>query len=333
MWRPRSFTRRRVLEASGAALGTALFSPRVRAQSSGGNWPNRYVRLIVPFPPGGGTDAVARILTNRLSEMWGQQVVIENRGGAGSNIGNEAVARSDPDGYTILFATAALATNRFLYASLGYDPIADFAPIGIICEYPNLMAVPNASPVHSVQEFIAYAKAKPGMTFGSSGSGTTPHLSGELFKRMAGIEMTHVPYRGAGPALNDLLPGRIDMMFNTMGAMLTHVRGNQIRGLAVTSLERFFTAPELPTVAESGVPGFEVVGWYALAAPARTPAEIVDRISVDMRAALREPAVKKRLEDLGVGTVASSAAEMVRRLRAETVKWEPIIKSAGIVAQ
>ncbi len=327
-------TRRKALAAgAAAALGPMAPSSTAGAQSGAANWPTRFVRLIVPFPPGGGTDAVARILTARLAEMWGQQVVIENRGGAGSNIGNDVVAHADPDGYTLLFATAALAINRFIYGSLSYDPIADFAPISVLCDYPNVMAVPNTSPAKSVQEFIALAKAKPGLTFGSSGSGTTPHLCGELFKRQAGIEMTHVPYRGAGPAINDLIPGRLDMMFNTIGSMLTQVRGGHIRGLAVTSLERFFTAPELPTVAESGLPGFEVVGWYAFAAPAKTPAEIVQKISADTRAALQEPRLKKRLEDLGVGVVGSSAEEMAARIRAEMVKWEPIIKAAGISAQ
>ncbi|HEX2216688.1 MAG TPA: tripartite tricarboxylate transporter substrate binding protein [Xanthobacteraceae bacterium] len=322
-------TRRYLLRAT-AALAPAL-SPRIaRAQGAAANWPNRFVRLIVPFPPGGGTDAVGRILTARLSEVWGQQVIIENRGGAGSNIGNEAAARSDPDGYTILFATIALAINRFMYKSLPYNPDTDFAPITVLANYPNVMAVPNSSSAKSVQEFVALAKAKPGMTFGSSGVGTTPHLSGELFKRMAGIEMTHVPYRGAGPAINDLIPGRLDMMFNTIGAMLTQVRNGQVRGLAVTSPQRFFTAPDLPTVAESGVPGFDVVGWYGLAAPAKAPPEIVRKINTDVVAVLNEPAVKKRLEDLGVGVVGSTPEEMAALIRAETAKWEPIIKAAGI---
>jgi tripartite-type tricarboxylate transporter receptor subunit TctC len=321
-------TRRRLLQGSATASLAASLLPRPAISQA--PWPTRFVRLIVPFPPGGGTDAVGRILTTRLGEMWGQQVVIENRGGAGSNIGSEAAARADPDGYTILFATAALAINRFMYASLPFDPLTDFAPIGIICDYPNLMAVPNSSPAKSVAEFIALAKAKPGMTFGSSGVGTSPHLCGELFKRLAGIEMTHIPYRGAGPAINDLIPGRLDMMFNTMGAMLTQVRGGQIRGLGVSSAKPFYTAPELPAVAESGVPGFEVMGWYALAAPAKTPPEIVRKISADMLTALREPAVRQRLETLGVGVIGSTPDEMAARMRAEMAKWEPIIKAAGI---
>jgi tripartite-type tricarboxylate transporter receptor subunit TctC len=324
-------TRRRLLKTSGAvALAPALMPRGAWSQGPAANWPTRFVRMIVPFPPGGGTDAVGRILAVRLSEIWGQQVVIENRGGAGSNIGNEAAARSEPDGYTMLFATVALAINRFMYKSLSYDSLNDFAPIGVLCNYPNVMAVPNASPAKSVQEFVALAKSKPGLTFGSSGVGTTPHLSGELFKRLVGIEMTHVPYRGAGPALNDLIAGRIDMMFNTIGAMLTQVRNGQVRGLAVSSPQRFFTAPDLPSVAESGAPGFDVMGWYAFAAPARTPLEILRKINADTRTALADPKVKKRLEDLGVGIVGSTPEEMATLIRAEMEKWGPIIKAAGI---
>src|SRR3954467_2083996 len=209
-------SRRRLIALSAASVAAPL------ALSSGAwaqRWPQRYVRLVVPFPPGGGTDAVARILSVRLSEVWGQQVVIENKGGAGSNIGNDAVAHAEPDGYTMLLGTLPLAVNRWMFNALNYDSITDLAPVTMICNYPNLMMVPNSSPVKSVKEFIDFAKANRGkITFGSSGIGTSPHLAGELFKRMTGIEMTHVPYRAAGPAMNDLIPGRITMMFNTAGA-------------------------------------------------------------------------------------------------------------------
>jgi tripartite-type tricarboxylate transporter receptor subunit TctC len=326
-----TITRRRLIQTSAAAaFASPLVARAARAQGGPSNWPNRYVRLIVPFPPGGGTDAVGRIVAGRLSEMWGQQIVIENRGGAGSNIGNEAAAHSPPDGYTILFATVALAINRYMYKTLGYDSLTDLTPITVLCNYPNVLAVPNSSPAKSVADLIALAKSKPGMTFGSSGVGTTPHLSGELFKRMAGIEMTHVPYRGAGPALNDLIPGRLDMMFNTIGAMLTQVRNGQVRGLAVSSPQRFFTAPDLPSVAESGVPGFDVMGWYGLAAPAKTPPEIVRKINADALTVLAEPAIRKRLEDLGEGVVGSTPEAMGQLIRDEMTKWEPIIKAAGI---
>src|SRR5262245_5025980 len=203
-------------------------------------------------------------MANRLSEVWGQQMVIENKGGAGSNIGTDMVARSEPDGYTILIGSLPMAVNRHIYSSLPYDPITDFAPVSQLCIYPNLMVLPNSSPAKSVMEFVAYAKANSGkITFASSGTGTSTHLSGELFKRMTGIEMTHVPYRGVAPALNDIIPGRVDVMFNTMAGVLQHARSGQVRGLAVTSAKRFPTAMEFPSVSESGVPGFDVAAWYA----------------------------------------------------------------------
>ena len=322
-------TRRSLIAASGlAALGLSA-----RAAPAD-NWPQRPVRLVVPFPPGGGTDNVGRILSARLSEVWGQQVIIENRGGAGSNIGNEVVARATPDGYTILFGAFPLATNKFIYASLAYDPVADLTPITLIGTFPNILVVPNTSPAKTVLELIAYAKANRGdITFGSAGIGTSPHLNGELFKRMAGIEMTHIPYRGAGPSIIDLVGGRLSLMFNTSGALLPHVRAGRLRALAVSSGKRFSAEPNIPTVAESGVPGFDVTSWYALFAPAKTPREIVQKINADAVAAMREPQIRQRLEGLGLEVVGSTPQAMGEFLRAEMVKWEPVIKAAGIVAQ
>jgi tripartite-type tricarboxylate transporter receptor subunit TctC len=315
---------------AGICAATA-FAPALIGRARAQGWPNRHVRLIVPFPAGGGTDIIARILANRLSEVWGQQMVIENKGGAGSNIGAEAVARADPDGYTLLIGSLPIAVNRFLYSSLSYDSVTDFAPVTLICTYPNLMVVPNSSPAKSVMEFVAYAKANPGkITFASSGTGTSTHLSGELFKRMTGIEMTHVPYRGVAPALNDVIPGRVDVMFNTMAGVLQHARSGQVRGLAVTSAKRFPTAMEFPTVAESGVPGFDVAAWYAFFAPARTPPEIVNKLHADTVAILREPAVIGALEKAGVAIVGSTPAELARSLKAEIDLWGPVIKAAGI---
>ena len=213
-------TRRHLVGLAAASALAPAASPRIaRAQQP--LWPNRIVKLVAPFPPGGGTDVVARILTNRLSEVWGQQVVVENKPGAGGNFGAEQVARADPDGYTILIAALPMAVNRFLFKSLGYDSITDFAPVIMICQFPNLLVVPNSSPAKTVQELIAHGKANSGkLTFASSGVGTSPHLSGELFKRMAGFEMTHIPYRGVAPALSDVIPGRVDMMFNTAAGVL-----------------------------------------------------------------------------------------------------------------
>jgi tripartite-type tricarboxylate transporter receptor subunit TctC len=322
-------TRRHLVGLAAASALAPAVSPRLaRAQQP---WPNRIVKVIVPFPPGGGTDVVARILNNRLSEVWGQQVVIENKAGAGSNIGAEQVARADPDGYSILIGALPMAVNRYLYRSLGYDPLTDFAPVTMICHFPNLLVVPNSSPVKSVQDLIAHGKANDGkLTFASSGIGTSPHLSGELFKRMAGFEMTHVPYRGVAPALNDVIPGRVDMMFNTAGGVLQQVRTGQLRGLAVSTAKRFPTAMEFPTVAESGLPGFDVTSWYAFFVPVKTPVGIVRKIHADTVAILAEPAIKARLEQVGVEVVASTPQQLGARLKAETDQWGPIIKAAGI---
>ncbi len=324
--------RRSLIALAGASAAAPLLPCAARAQSQA--WPNRPVRLIVPFAPGGGTDGVARILSARLSDKWGQQMVIENRGGAGSNIGIEHVARSDADGYTVLIASLPFAINRYVYPALGYDCFTDFAPVTLICLYPNLMIVPNSSPVKSVMEFIEYAKANKGkITYGSSGTGTSPHLSGELFKRMTGIEMTHIPYRGVAPALNDLIPGRIDVMFNTIGGTLQQARAGQVRGIAVSTAERFPTAPEFPTVAESGVPGFNVSAWYSLFVPAKTPPAVIARIHQDTVDVLQEPPVRERLGNLGVGIVASTPAELGRHLKSESDLWAPVIKAAGIKSE
>jgi len=226
------------------------------------DWPNRVVRIVVPVAAGGPTDTVARVLADRLSKIWGHQVVVENKGGAGTNLGNEMVARADPDGYTALFATSSLAINRSLYRSLSYDPLADLLPVSLISRFPLFMFVPNSSPAKSVMEFIAYAKVHPGkITLASPGTGSAPHLAGELFRQMAKIDLAHVPYRGAAPALNDLIPGRVDSYFGS-GTLLENMRSGQIRGLAVTGVKRDPVAPELPTIAEAGIPGYEASSWH-----------------------------------------------------------------------
>ena len=261
--------RRRVLKlAGGAAFASTLpAAPIVRGSfaQSDQTWPNRSVRLIVPFPQGGRTDAIVRVIGVKLSDIWGQQLVIENRGGGTTNIGTEAVARAEPDGYTLLLQSTPLAVNRFLFRSLPYDALTDLEPVSLLCEYPLIMTVPISSPANSVAEFIAYANANRGrITFASSGHGTSAHLSGEMFQRMARIEMLHVPYRGPGPALIDLIPGRVDVMFGSIGATLPLIRGGRLRGLAVTTTKRSAAAPQLPTIDEGGVPGFDVSSWYAV---------------------------------------------------------------------
>jgi tripartite-type tricarboxylate transporter receptor subunit TctC len=324
-------TRRRLLALSaGSALTASLSGRAARAQMQSLDWPNRVVRFIVPFAAGGPTDIVARIVAEQLAKIWGQQAVIENRGGAGTNIGNEMVARSDPDGYTVLFATASLAVNRSLYRSLSYDPIADFTAVSLVSRFSLFMFVPNSLPAKSVMEFVAYAKAHPGkLTLASPGTGSTPHLAGELLKQMAGIEMTHVPYRGASPALNDLIPGRVDCYFGS-GALLENMRSGQVRGLAVTGAKRDPAAPELPTMAEAGVPGYEVSSWHGLFVPAKTPPEIVRKMGVDTVAALADPVVKGKLEQAGYMVVGSSPGELQTLLKSEIDKWSVVIKTVGV---
>jgi tripartite-type tricarboxylate transporter receptor subunit TctC len=321
-------SRRCLLGLSAAsALVPALVGRAALAQA----WPNRFVRIIVPFVPAGATDLIARTVGNRLAEVWGHQVVIENRAGAGANIGAQVAAQSDPDGYTLYITSVPHAVNRFLYPSLSYDPIADFAPVTLICMQPNIMVVPNASPAKSVTEFVAYAKANPGkISYGSGGIGTSVHLSGELFKRMTGIEMTHVPYRGSAPALQDVIAGRLDLIFDNVTPALPHVRAGSARGLAVTTAKRVPAVPDLPTIAEAGVPGFDVSSWFAFFLPAKTPPPIVAKMHADIVAALAYPPVKERLEPLGAALVGSTPEELARHIKSEMDKWGPVIREAGI---
>jgi tripartite-type tricarboxylate transporter receptor subunit TctC len=326
-------TRRRFagLFATTMLTSGALARPAAAQGSPLQGWPTRHVRIIVPFVPGGATDVIARVLGNRLSEAWGQQVVVENRGGAGANIGAQVAAGSDPDGYTLYITSVPHATNRFLYPSLNYDPIADFAPVTLICTQSNIMVVPNSSPAKSVREFVAYAKANPGrISYGSGGIGTSVHLSGELFKRMTGIEMTHVPYRGAAPALQDVIAGRLDLIFDNITSSLPHVRNGAARELAVTAAKRVPAAPDLPTIAEAGVPGFDVSTWFAFFVPAKTPPAIIKKINETAVAALGHPMVKERLEQLGATLVGSTPQELAVFLKSEMDKWGPVIREAKI---
>ncbi len=317
--------RRQFLQLTAGAAALPPVSRIAWAQA----YPSRYVRFVVPFPPGGGGDAIARPLANRLSEIWGQQVVIENKGGAGGNIGSQAVAQSAPDGYTILLYGPGLAINPWLYPT-GYNAANDLAPITLVTVIPNLMMVPNSSPAKSVKEFIDYAKAnRSKVTFASTGIGASPHLSGELFKRKASIEMTHVPYRGASLAMNDLIPGRVDAMFSNLPCVISQHQSRTIRGLAVTSAKRSPAAPELPTIGET-VPGYEVSGWWALFVQAKTPNDIVNKIHSDATAALGHPSVRERYEAIGAPVTTSTPAELAALLASETEKWGPIVKEAGI---
>jgi tripartite-type tricarboxylate transporter receptor subunit TctC len=313
------------------AASTVLVLPRRTAADTAQGWPSRVVKLTVPFTPGGGIDGIGRIIGARLSEIWSQQVVIENKPGAGGNIASEFVARSAPDGYTTYITAAGLAVNRYLFESINYDPLADFAPVTLICFFPNVLVVPNSSPLHSVGDLVAKAKRDPGkVTFASPGHGSSPHMSAELFKYMAKVDLTHVPYRGASPAYTDVIAGRVDCTFAVMASALPLVRAGQLRALGVTTGGRVAAAPEFPTIAESGVPGYDTSSWFAFFVPAKTPAKIIAKMNADTVAALAEPQIRAKLDALGVVVVGSTPEQLGAHLKAEMDRWGPVIKAANI---
>jgi len=321
------FRRRQFLQAAAGVAALASLPTAASAQT----YPTRPVRLLVGFPPGGGSDVGARIIANRLSELWGQQVIVENKPGAGGHLAIEVAAHATPDGYTMIWVGGAITLYGLMIKSINYDPESDLTPVTLVGTYPNILAVPNSSPWQSVADLIAAAKAKPGIvTFSSPGVGTSPHLTGVLFARMAGIDIRHVPYRGGGPALTDLIAARVDCMFNTAGTLLTAIRAGQVRGVAVTSGKPSPTAPELPTIAESGVPDFDVTSWYALYMPANSPGSIVQKVSHDAAAILSEPAVKARYDQLGIASGGSKPAELAERGRSEAKLWRSVMQAAGI---
>jgi tripartite-type tricarboxylate transporter receptor subunit TctC len=295
------------------------------------SYPNRSMRFVVPFPPGGASDPVARVLGGRLAEIWGQPVVIENKGGAGGNLGALAAAQSPPDGYTIFIATNFIATNPFLYPALGYDPLTDLAPVTRLTNFTNVLLVPNSSPVTTLQQFIDHAKANPGkVSYASPGLGTIQHLCAELFRRSARIELTHVAYRGGGPALTDLMGGRVDVMFATLPSVMSQIQGGTVRALAVTSATRVPFASKIPTVSESGLPGFDVTDGQCLFMPGKTPPEYVKKVHDDVIAALAFEAVKQKFVDINVLIETSTPEGVTTYLKAQMAKWGAIIKEANI---
>jgi tripartite-type tricarboxylate transporter receptor subunit TctC len=318
---------RRSLLAFGAA--TALL-PRLFCIAQATTWPDRSVHMVVPLAAGGPTDTNARIVAEQLSKIWDQQVVIDNKGGAGTNIGNAFVAHSDPDGYTLLFGTESLASNGALYRSLDYSPTTDLAPISLVAKFPFFMFVPNSSPAKTVKEFIDYVKAEPGkLIMASPGTGTGPHLAELLFLQMAGIQMTHAPYRGAAPAFTDLIPGRVHCYFGS-GELLTYSRSGQVRVLASTGGKRSSAAPNVPTITESGVPGYVIESWQGVFAPVKTPPEIVQKINGDLVKALADPGLVEKLGRNAYTVGSSSADDLANFLRADTEKWEAVIKKVGL---
>lgn len=300
------------------------------ADAAAQTYPAKPVRLIVPYAPGGGADAVARLILPKFSEYLGQQAIIDNRAGAGSNIGNELAAKSAPDGYTLLLGAAAMAINVTLYRALAYDPVKDFVPVTLLATSPNLVVVHPSLPVNSIKELIALAKTAPGrIDYASGGSGTTPHLAAELLNVMAKIKLTHVPYKSAGPALIALLSGEVPVSMLSPLAVLPHVQSGRLRALAITSAARSDALPHLPTVAESGLPGFEASQWYGVLAPAGTPATAIATLNAALSKALQTTEVRARLLSEGSIPLGASHGEFGAYLKSEIAKWAIVVRTSG----
>ena len=306
-------------------------TPASMAASADIAYPVKPVRLVVGFAPGGGTDATARTISVKLGPELGQQIIVDNRPGAAGNIGSELVARAAPDGYTLEMGTVGThAINPSLYAKMPYDHVKDFVPIVLVAGVPNVLVVNPAVPVNSVQELIAYARANPGkLNFASSGSGTSIHLSGELFKTMTGVQMTHVPYKGSAPALTDLMGGQVQLMFDNLPSSLAFIKAGKLKALAVTSATRAAALPDVPTIAESGVPGFEASSWFGIVAPAGTPREVVNKVNAEINKWLASPEAKEKLASQGAIAAGGSPEDFAKHIAAETAKWAAVIKASG----
>ena len=307
-----------------------LFPCLALAQS----FPARPVRIIVPFPPGGATDVMARVIAQKLSESWGQQAVVENKPGASGTIGSDLVAKSAADGYTLLLQGTQHAINLSIYKQLPYDTLRDFTPVAYIAVAPFLLVLHPSVPANSVAELIAYIKAKPGgVNYGSSGVGGAAHLAGEMFKTAAGVQLTHIPYKGAAPAMADLLGGQVPMLFDPIPTSLTHVRSGRIKVLAITSAKRSAVMPDVPTIAESGLPGFEAVAWFGLYAPAATSTDVVSKLNADVNRVLQLPEVKEKFAALGADSAPMTPDQFAVHLRAEIAKFAKAIKDSGAKAE
>lgn len=311
---------------SGLVLLCSAVALPAAAQS---DYPNRPVKWIVPYPPGGTTDLLARLMGQWLTQRLGQQVVIENRAGGGNNIGTEMSVKSPPDGYTVHLVNPANAINATLYPKLPFNFLEDMVPVGGIVRVPNVMTVTKNFPARTVAEFVEYGKKNPGkINMASSGSGTSVHLSGELFKYMSGVDMKHIPYKGAGPAITDLIPGQVDVLFDNMPSIIGHIRSGSLRALAVTSAQRSPALPDVPTVAET-VPGYEASAWFGMAAPKGTPPAVIARLNREINAALADPGMRAKLADLGGVPIAGTPEQFWALHKAETEKWAKIVQFSG----
>lgn len=323
--------KRRSLALAAAAAGALALMPfAVQAQA----FPAKALTIVVPFSAGGTTDILARVVGQYMAKDLGQPVIIDNRAGAGGNIGAQMVARAAPDGYTLLMGTVGThAINQSLYKKMSFDPIKDFAPITRVALVPNLLVANPGQPYKNVKELIAYAKANPGkVSFASSGSGTSIHLSGEMFSQLAGVEMQHVPYKGSAPALTDLLGGQTAIMFDNMPSVIGHVKAGKLRPLAVTTPQRSPALPDVPTIAESGVPGYSATSWFGLLAPASTPAPVIAKLNASVLKALADPEVKKKLAEQGAEPHGEKPEQFAEFIRAETAKWGQTVKQSGATA-
>lgn len=314
-----------VILLCGGSLGTAALA------QTAANFPSKPVRFIAPFPPGGSTDTLARLVSMRLSEMWGQQVVVENRGGAGGTIGVEIAARAAPDGYTIVMGhVGTFGFNPTLYPKLPYDAIKDFAPITVLATVPNGMAVHPSLPVKTARDFVALAKAKPGeLLYASGGSGSASHLAGEYFRLLTKINLVHVPYKGTGPAMISMISGQTTMTITGMVALMPHVKSNRLKLLGVATMKRLAILPDVPTINESGVPGYDANQWYGVLTQAAVPRDIVAKLNADMVKVLARPDIKERLAADGAEPVANTPDQFAAHIKAEIARWAPVVKASG----
>ncbi len=312
-------------------LATGLALAMGAAPASGQSYPAKPIRFVVPFAPGGGTDIIARLVSQQLSEALGQPVVVDNRGGAGSTLGTDIVAKAPPDGYTLLLGNISLAFNAWLYRQLPYNALKDLAPVTMVAVQPNIVVLHPAVPARSLKEFTDHARAQPGkLSFASAGAGSGTHLAGEMLKDRLKIEMVHIPYKGTGPALTDLIGGQVQVMVSTFASALPHVRSGRLRALGVTTLKRSSAAPDVPTLVESGVPDYDYSTWYALFLPAATARPIIDKLNRTARQTLAAQDIRQKFDAQGLEPVSSSAADLGAYLRSETEKWGKVVKSAGI---
>ncbi len=322
------FTRRHGMRVCGAAA-LALLVQGAFAQA----WPSKPVTLVVPFPPGGTTDVVARALAERLTQALGQTVIVESKPGAGATLGADMVAKSKPDGHTLLMGAVHHTIAGSIYKKLPYDFQKDFAPVSTVALVPNVMVVNASTPARTVQDFVAYAKSKPGLTYGSNGNGTAQHLIGTQFQNLTGVELTHVPYKGSGPLTTDLLGGQITLSFDTVTPVLQHIKSGKLRALAVTTARRASALPNVPTLDEAGLKGFDIGTWFGVLAPAATPKDIVARLNAEIVKSLQSPEMRKRMEEIGAEPLGGTPEAMAQQIKDETAKFARLVKDAKVVIE